>query len=146
MSMPVSEPASEGRDFISRQQVRWDMMDPLGVLHNAVYLLLFERARTDFWRALGIDGYGAEGLDWPFYVVRNEINYRASINREQELEVTVRIARMGTSSLTFAHTVRTQDGRLSADGQTVIVRTDPLTQRPIPWSDAFRRLHAPYTE
>lgn len=146
MSMPVSEPASEGRSFISRQRVHWDMLDVLGVLHNVAYLLLFERARTEFWRAQGIAGYGAEEMDWPFYVVRNEINYRASVTYEQEVEVTVRIARIGNSSVTFAHTLRTQEGLLAADGLTVIARVDAVTQRPTPWSDAFRQILIPYME
>jgi acyl-CoA thioester hydrolase len=120
------------------------MLDLLGVLHNAAYLLLFERARTDFWRMLGA-GYGAEGFDWPYLVARNEINYRAPIRNDQAVRVTVAIEGIGRTSVTFAHSILTDDGMLSADGKTVIVRVDSETGRPVEWSEAFRAMIAPYT-
>jgi len=131
--------------YISRQRVFWDQLDFLGVLHNAAYILLFERARTDFWRSLGINGYGEEGLDWPYFVVRNEINYRLPITAEEEITVSVWVLSLGASSITFSHQVSRADGQLSADGETVIVRVDAETQRPTPWSESFRKLVAQYT-
>src|SRR6266536_281248 len=107
--------------FISRQRVNWDMLDLMGVLHNAAYLLLFERARTDLWRSLGTM-YGGEGMDWPYLVVRNEVNYRAMIDSDQEVSVTVAISRIGNSSVSFAHSIFRDDGTLAADGSTVIAR------------------------
>lgn len=130
--------------FISRQRVYWDMLDLLGVLHNAAYILLFERARTDFWRSLGIAGYGAEGMDWPYLVARNEVNYRDAVRTEQEVAVYVWIAALGRSSLTFGHAVYSEDGALVADGRTVIVRIDAETRRPTPWSEAFRARLEPH--
>lgn len=130
--------------FVSRQRVYWDMLDLLGVLHNAAYILLFERARTDFWRSLGIAGYGGEGMDWPYLVARNEVNYRAAIRAEQEVAVYVWVAALGTSSLTFGHEVHAEDGALVADGRTVLVRIDVETRRPTPWSSRFRALLEPH--
>jgi len=128
--------------FVSRQQVHFDMLDRLGVLHNAVYLLLFERARTEFWHSRGV-GYGLPGLDWPYLVVRNEVNYRNAIVHEQEITVTVAVRDLGLTSVAFAHEVRDSTGRLCADGATVIVRVDAETRRPVPWSAAFRELIRP---
>jgi acyl-CoA thioester hydrolase len=142
--MPEGSPVSFTGAFVSMQRVYWDQIDQLGVLHNAVYLLLFERARTDFWRSLGIDGYGAPGMDWPYLVVRNEVNYRAPIVTEQDVRVDVWVARLGYSSLTFGHELRGADGTVAADGQNTIVRVDVGTHRPTPWSDGFRGLVASY--
>jgi acyl-CoA thioester hydrolase len=119
------------------------MLDMLGVLHNARYLLLFERARFELWQASGLE-IGSPGLDWPYYVVRNEINYRAPITRIQEVTVTLRVAELGRSSVTLAHEVLQDDGTLAADGQTTLVRVDPQTGRSTPWSDSFRALLAAY--
>lgn len=130
--------------FVSVQRVYWDQLDLLGVLHNAAYLLLFERARTDFWRSLGIRGYGDEGLDWPYLVARNEVNYRSAIMGEQEVQVSVWVARIGDSSITFGHEIRRADGAVAADGSTVIVRIDAESQRPVRWTAQFRALVAPY--
>jgi acyl-CoA thioester hydrolase len=127
--------------FLSRQKIYFDMLDMLGVLHNARYLLLFERARFDYWQANGLE-IGKPGLDWPYYVVRNEINYRAPITRIQEVTVTLRVAELGRSSVTLAHQILQNDGTLAADGRTTLVRVDPETKRAIPWSDGFRAILA----
>ncbi|HLK55303.1 MAG TPA: thioesterase family protein [Chthonomonadaceae bacterium] len=129
--------------FISRQRVYWDNLDLLGVLHNAHYILLFERARFDFWRHNGV-GPNAPGFDWPYVVAKNEVNYRQAITSEQDVAVMVAVQRMGASSVTFAHAVYMEDGTLSADGYTVLVRLDAETNRPIPWSKAFREMVKPY--
>src|SRR5690349_20616340 len=95
--------------FVSRQRVHFDMLDLLGMLHNAAYLLLFERARTDFWRAHRLSK-DLEGFDWPYYEARNEIDYRAPITTEQDVTVTVWVGGLGRSSVTFAHEITTEDG------------------------------------
>lgn len=133
----------EAVGFISRQWVRFDMMDPLHHLNNAVYLVLFERARFDLWRAHGF-GPDSPGFDWPYLVARNEIDYRAAIETEQEVRVTVAVAALGHTSITFAHEIYREDGILAASGNTVLVRVDPHERRPIPWSEEFRALVAPY--
>ena len=128
--------------FISKQRVHFDMIDQMGTVHNAAYLLLFERARTDYWLSLGV-GYGAPGLDWPYLVARNEINYRAALRTDQITEVTVAVSRLGNSSVTFAHEIYDAEGKLCADGGTVLVRVHPETGRPVPWSEEFHKLVAP---
>ena len=135
---------TETRDpFVSRQHVHFDMLDLLGILHNAAYLLLFERARTDFWRAHGLSK-NVEGFDWPYYVAHNEIDYRAPIMAEQEVTVKVWVSDLGRSGVTFAHEIFTEEGILAAEGKTVLVRVDAETKRPTPWSEEFRALITPY--
>jgi acyl-CoA thioester hydrolase len=101
--------------------------------------LLFERARTDWIQSHGL-WYGAPEFDWPYYVVRNEVNYLAPIVGGNEVSVTVAVEKIGQSSATFAHTVTTEEGIPAADGKTVIVRIDPESKRPIPWTDRFRAM------
>ncbi len=129
--------------FVSRQWVRFDMMDPLHHLHNVNYLLLFERARFDLWRAHGF-GPDAPGFDWPYVVAHNEISYLLAIETEQEVEIDVEVSALGRSSITFHHMLYREDGALSAEGSCVLVRVDPIERRPIPWSEGFRSLVAPY--
>ena len=133
---------TERGPFVSKQRVHFDMIDQLGVVHNAAYLLLFERARTDYWQSLGV-GYGQPGLDWPYLVARNEINYRNGLRTDKVTDVTVAVSRLGNSSITFAHEIYAADGKLSADGGTVIVRIHAETGRPIPWSEDLGKLVAP---
>jgi len=114
------------------------MLDLMGMLHNAAYPLLFERARTEFWRALGFGTYGDETFDWPYVVARNEVNYRMAIRSAGVVDVTVFVESIGRSSLTIGHEVSCA-GLLAADGRTVLVRIDPTTNQPIPWSDSLRQ-------
>jgi acyl-CoA thioester hydrolase len=133
----------ESLTFISKQTVYWDMLDLLGVLHNARYVVMFERARFDFWSNLGV-GPEAPGFDWPYVVARNEVNYKSAIRTEQEVAVTVRIQQIRNSSVTFEHSVVDEHGVVSADGTTTLVRVDAETYRPVSWSDRFRTMVGPY--
>ena len=130
--------------FISKQMAYWDQLDMLGVLHNGAYINFFERARTEFWRSLGVKGYNDPRFDWPYFVARNEIDYLAPITNEEPIEVSVFIVKIGTTSLTFGHELHRADGVMATRGATVLVRTDPVTQKPIPWSEAFREMVAPF--
>src|SRR5262249_26728425 len=130
------------RPFVSKQRVHFDMIDQMGTVHNAVYLVLFERARTDYWQSLGV-GYGEPGLDWPYLVARNEVNYRKALTTDQITEVTVAVSRLGNSSITFYHEIYDAEGKLSADGSTVIVRINPETRKSMPWSEEFHKLVEP---
>ena len=130
--------------FVSSQMVYWDQLDLMGVLHNGAYPNLMERARTAFWRHCGVTGYGDPKFDWPYMVARNEVDYKSPIRTEQKISVTVFIWRIGSSSITFGHEILAEDGSLAATGSTVLVRVDPETERPIPWSDAFREMVSGY--
>jgi acyl-CoA thioester hydrolase len=136
---------SEPMVLHSKQYVYFDMMDPLHHLHNAEYLVLFERARFELWRALGEGAYPENpDLDWPYVVARNEINYRAPVEHIQPVDIFVTVSHLGNSSLTLSFKMYREDGELAAEGLTVIVRVDPQTRRPRPWSEKFRSLIAPY--
>jgi acyl-CoA thioester hydrolase len=130
--------------FTSRQTVYWDMLDLMSILHNAAFPLLFERARTEFWRSLGYTGYGDPDFDWPYVVARNEVNYRAPIERDEEIEVTVFVEAMGRTSLTIGHEVTRKDGAVAADGRTILVRIDLESRKPIEWTDRLRNNLRPY--
>ncbi len=129
--------------FQSNQEVHFDMLDLLGMLHNSAYLLLFERARSDYWKSLEIV-FGEDGSDWPFFVVRNEINYHSPIFTALRVTVELQLIAVGRTSLTFGQKLFLPDGTLSASGQTVLVRVDAITKRPIPWSEIFRSIVTPH--
>jgi YbgC/YbaW family acyl-CoA thioester hydrolase len=133
----MTDPTSH--QFRSEQLVHYDMTDLTGVLHNTAYLLLFERARTHFWRSHGLSP-GMSGSDWPFVVARNEIDYHLPIDGNATVVVACEIERLTASSVTFAHTIALADGRLAASGKTVLVRIDAGTRRSVPWSDTMRQL------
>ena len=129
-----------GEPFKSIQRVHYDMLDFSGVLHNLQYLLLFERARSDFWVNHGM-WPGAEGFeDWPFVAVRHEVDYRAPIRHPTNVAIWCSVPEFGDKSLTFTQKMLMDDGQIAAENLTILVRVDANTGEAIAWSDRTRNL------
>ncbi|RMG11875.1 MAG: acyl-CoA thioesterase [Planctomycetota bacterium] len=124
--------------------VYFDDLDPYRILHNARYLLLFERTLGSFWRVMGFGDF--QGEPETFHLVRaNQVEYLAPVKGTCEVRVRVWIERLGETSLTFGFRLMPLDeDRDCARGQRTIVCVDPSTWRPRPWSDDFRRQVSPW--
>jgi acyl-CoA thioester hydrolase len=127
--------------------VYFDDLDAFQILHNARYLVLFEHAIGSFWRFLGWGG----ALDFnsnpdQFHLVRaNHIEYLRPVSGTGQVRVRVWVEKLGRTSLTFGLRVMPMDEDVDhATGYRVIVRVDPDTKKPTPWSDEFRASVADY--
>jgi len=120
--------------------VYFDDLDPFRILHNARYLLLFERTLGSFWQSLGLGGFDAEGTHDHNHLVRaNNIEYLAPVRGVGNVRVRVWIEKLGRTSMTFGWRMMPMDQDVDyALGSRTVVCVDPDTQRPTPWSDAFR--------
>lgn len=111
-----------------RAQLRWRDMDMLGHLNQSVYHELLEEARaalmTDIVRRTGGDQrHGA------FVLAHVDLDYHAEVRKDHgEVEITVRLAHVGNSSLRLEHEIRIPDGTLAASGTTVLVAWDPAAR------------------
>ncbi|HEY4204540.1 MAG TPA: thioesterase family protein [Xanthobacteraceae bacterium] len=127
--------------FFHPFRVRYSEIDGQGVLFNAHYLTYYDTAITEYFRAIGYDQYAeaqATGMD--FHVVKAVVEYKAPIRFDQELDVGVRVARIGNSSLVFELGIFPKSNdELLATGEIVWVNTDQRTHRPAPISDERRR-------
>lgn len=100
-------------------------MDMLGHLNQSVYHELLEEGRaalmTEVIRRVGGDhSHGA------FVLAHVDLDYHAEVRKDhREVEVVVRVAGVGTSSIQLDHEVRLPDGSLAASGKTVLVGWDP---------------------
>ena len=102
-----------------RLPLRWRDMDMLGHLNQAVYHELLEEARAVLMAELvaRVDGSHAT-----YVLARVELDYRHEVRKDHgEVEVVVRIGRVGTSSITLEHDVLLPDGIVAATGRTVLV-------------------------
>ena len=82
--------------------VYFDDLDTFHVLHNARYLLLFERAIGAFWMELGLGDF-TDNPDEQFHMVRhNEMEYLAPVKGVGRVRVRLWIEKLGNTSLTFA--------------------------------------------
>jgi acyl-CoA thioester hydrolase len=128
--------------FFHPFRVRYSEIDGQGVLFNAHYLTYYDTAITEYFRALGYDQYAdakASGVD--FHVVKALVEYKAPIRFDWELDVGVRVGRIGNSSLTFELAIfRKGEDAVLATGEVVWVNTDQTTHRPAPIPAATRQL------
>jgi acyl-CoA thioester hydrolase len=133
--MPVASP------YRSVQRVYFDDLDALNLLHNLRYLLLIERARGELFHLLGFrwqDDITVNPDKW-HVVAENAINYLVPVRAEGDLAVEISPAKLGRSSFVLKARVCSMDGAIThAEGTSRLVRLDPHTNRPCPWSDAFR--------
>ncbi len=127
--------------------VYFDDLDAFQILHNARYLLLFERTIGAFWRRLG---WGST-LDMQknpdqFHLVRaNHLEYHRAVVGITEVRVRVWVEHLGTTSLKFGFCVMPMDEDVDcATGSRVVVRVDGETRTPVPWTPHFRETIGPF--
>ncbi|MFI5570068.1 acyl-CoA thioesterase [Streptomyces sp. NPDC051740] len=121
--------------------VHFDDLDALGLLHNARYPLLVERAWTELWQEKGVrfDGDWVAAGDACNAVRELRIGYEAPVTRAGTYAVHLWLERLGRTGLTYGFRFCSQDGEATyARGSRVLVRLDATTLRPAPWSEAFR--------
>ena len=124
------------QDFrcIHRLRVRWAEVDVQKIVFNAHYLAYADCAMTEYWRALALPYEASmQALGGEVYLKKAGVEYHASARIDDLLDVGIRCARIGQSSLTFAVCVFAGD-RLLASIELIYVFADPLTQtkRPVP--------------
>ncbi len=127
--------------------VYFDDLDALQILHNARYVVLFERTIGSFWtRAIGWSGTLGDKNPDRFHLVRtNSIEYLKPVSGICEVRVRVWVEKLGRSSLTFGFRILPMDEDVDhAKGTRVVVCVDRTTYRPSPWSDDFREQIAPF--
>ncbi|MFG2360423.1 acyl-CoA thioesterase [Streptomyces mirabilis] len=122
--------------------VHFDDLDALGLLHNARYPVMVERAWTALWNDQGFLAYEGDweaAGDFCNAVKELRISYEAPINRPGEYAVHLWLERLGNTGVTYGFRFCSADGALTyAHGTRVLVRLDAATLRPTPWSDRFR--------
>lgn len=127
--------------------VYFDDLDAFQVLHNARYLLMFERTIGSFWRHLGWGGLlDAQRNPDQFHLVRaNHVEYLRPVYGVGQVRVRVWVQKLGRTSLTFGFRMLALDEDAEhARGTRVVVRVDPATLKPMPWTDRFRETLTPY--
>jgi YbgC/YbaW family acyl-CoA thioester hydrolase len=130
------------RDFrlVHRLRVRWAEVDMQKIVFNAHYLMYFDTAITDYWRALGLPFEEAMlQLGGELYVKKASLEFHGSARFEDQLEVAMKCARVGNSSMIFSGAIFRGD-ELLISCELVYVFADPASQTSRPVPDALRSL------
>lgn len=120
--------------FSHRLRVRWAEVDMQKIVFNAHYLMYFDTAVADYWRALAMPYEDAmQLLEGDIYLKKATVEFNASARMDDRLDVALKCARVGKSSMTFEGAIFRGD-ELLITCELVYVFADPATQtsRPVP--------------
>ena len=120
--------------FFHALRVRWAEIDVQKIVFNAHYLMYFDTALADYWRALAMP-YEAtlQALQGDLYLKKATVEFHASARSDDWLAVALQCSRIGTSSLTFKGAAFRGD-QLLVTSELIYVFADPASQtaRPLP--------------
>ena len=120
--------------FRDRLRVRWAEIDAQKIVFNGHYLMYFDTAMAGYWRALAMPyAQTMAGLGGDLFVRKATVEYFSSARYDDVLDVCLRCARIGTSSIVFSGAAFRQD-ELLVTCELVYVYADPQSQtsRPVP--------------
>jgi len=122
--------------FVWPIRVYYEDTDAGGIVFYANYLKFFERARTEWLRACGIDQHRLAGETGALFVVRNtSVDYRAPSRLDDVLAVVTHVERLGRASVDFMQAAWRGETLLATGGIRVAC-VDQSALRPIPIPEA----------
>ena len=111
----------------ARTRVGFSDTDAQGIVYYGRYNPYFDLARVEYLRSLGLLGRREEGGD--FVMRANDVEYFAPAVFDDEIEVFVRVSRLGRTSVTFTFAAhRLPDDALMVTAHQTLVYVD-LAQR-----------------
>ncbi|HEV3424306.1 MAG TPA: tol-pal system-associated acyl-CoA thioesterase [Paraburkholderia sp.] len=129
MNMSPSEPGT-GIGFTWPVRVYYEDTDAGGIVFYANYLKFFERARTEWLRACGIEQNRLAEETGALFIVRSTaLDYRAPARLDDLVKVVSRTERIGRASVDFAQEAW-RDGTLLATGTIRVACVDRVALRP----------------
>jgi acyl-CoA thioester hydrolase len=86
--------------FVNELRVRYGECDPQGIVFNANYLLYFDVAFTELWRAAvgAWQDMAANGID--LVVAEANLDFRAPARFDDQLELRAQVTRLGRTAIT----------------------------------------------
>lgn len=119
-------------DFSHGLRVYWEDTDAGGVVFYANYLKFFERARTEWLRALGFEQERLRVEGGAMFIVSSTaVRYLSPARLDDFLQVSVQLTERGRASMTlFQQARRASDGALLAEGEIRIGCVDSRTFKP----------------
>lgn len=127
--------------FHVTKRVRYAEIDAQAVVFNSRYLEYFDLGLTEYWRAAGVyDRWPAH--DSPeFHVARAEVDYKAPILLDAEIDICVRCERIGRTSMIYLFELHGKGAeQLYASGKLVYVHVAEAQGAPSPVPDDFANM------
>lgn len=130
--------------FFHRLRVRWAEVDMQRIVFNAHYLMYFDTAMSDYWRALALPyDTSMQTLEGDLYVKKATVEFHTSARVDDQLDVALKCGRIGTSSMVFSGAIFRGEERLISC-ELIYVFADPATQTSKPVPVALRNIMEGY--
>jgi acyl-CoA thioester hydrolase len=123
--------------FSARTRVGFSDTDAQGIVYYGRYNPYFDLARVEYLRSLGL--LQPRGRVGDFVMRANDVEYLAPAVFDDEIEVRVRVSRLGRTSVTFefaAH--RISDDALMVTAHQTLVYIDLAERKAHPVPHSFR--------
>ncbi len=115
-----------------RLRVRWAEVDMQKIVFNGHYLMYFDTAMADYWRALALPyEHTMHALGGDLYVKKASVEYHASARYDDQLDVGLKCQRIGTSSIQFMGAIFCGE-QLLITAELIYVYANPATQTSLP--------------
>lgn len=132
-------PRREDFRFAERLRVRWAEVDAQNIVFNGHYLMYLDTAISGYWRALAMPyAETLADLGGDLFVRRATVEYASAARYDERLEIGLRCASIGRSSLRFQAAVF-REGQLLVSGELVYVFADAARHGSRPVPDALRQ-------
>jgi acyl-CoA thioester hydrolase len=120
--------------FPVKQEILWGDMDAFNHVNNVMYFRYFETGRVHFMYKTGIwQLLLDEGV--MIVVGKLDCNYARPLVYPDEIEISVGIKSIGTTSFICHQKITSTSKGVVAHGDAIIVGTDPATGKKTPWND-----------
>lgn len=121
------------------QKIRYSDCDPQGIVFNGNYARYWDDALTDWFEEAGYGGAELGGAGVDVVTARVEMDFKASAGLGDVLETSLKVERLGTTSMTVGFTTRRlSDDTVVTEGREIIVFVDPDSFRPTTVPDSVR--------
>lgn len=132
--------------FVHTLRVRWAEVDLQKIVFNGNYLLYFDVAFTEFWRATGLPApLAQQTAGFEMFAKKSMIEYHAPAHFDDILNITVRCGHLGNTSARFDLSIwrgepegKSADSTLIVTGEMVYVHVAVAEMKPTPWPEAWR--------
>ncbi len=122
--------------FSVRTRVAFSDTDAQGIVYYGRYNPYFDLARVELLRSRGLLGYSGEG---EFVMRANDVEYFAPASFDDELEIHVKVGRIGTTSVTFEfEACKLPEETLTVTAHQTLVYVDLDKREAIPIPDAYK--------
>ncbi len=130
-----------GFAFSTPIKIRYAEIDGQKVVFNSRYLEYVDVAVTEYWDWTGIaEALGATWRETEFHVRRVELDYLKPFVLGDTIEASVRLERLGSSSLTKRFSLaHAKTGAVHCEATLVSVNVHLPTGRPIPLDGPLRQ-------